>query len=111
MALTNFPWAMKRLAFLFFSLIGTGILFSQPCFPDGLTFNTQAQIDSFNVHYPECTTIGGTLKVREDLFPIYNLHGLLGIDTILGSLHIQSTSGVQNLHGWIHLNGSEGAFI
>ena len=32
---------------------------SQPCLPEGITFTTQAQIDSFQTNYPVCSEIEG----------------------------------------------------
>lgn len=34
-----------------------------PCLPDGITFPTQSQIDSFPVYYPGCTEIQGDVEI------------------------------------------------
>lgn len=58
--------------------------FSQSCLPEGITFNTQEQIDSFQVNYPGCTEIeGGVLIEGTD---IENLDGLEVITSIGGYL-------------------------
>ena len=31
----------------------------QICLPNGITFTTQGQIDSFSINYPGCSVIGG----------------------------------------------------
>lgn len=61
-------------------------LFSQPCLPEGITFTTQAQIDSFPINYPGCTKIEGFVWIRGA--DISDLVGLNGLDTVLGSLTI-----------------------
>ena len=55
-------------------------LFSQPCLPDGITFNTQTQIDSFQVNFPNCTEIEGGVKIEGN--DIINLDGLNVISSI-----------------------------
>jgi hypothetical protein len=57
----------------------------QPCLPEGITFTTQAQIDSFQINYPYCTEIEGDVIIHGD---IKNLNGLSGITSISGSLDL-----------------------
>ncbi len=38
---------------------------AQSCLPDGITFETQAQIDSFQVNYPGCTEVEGNVVGNE----------------------------------------------
>ena len=49
-------------------------IISQPCLPEGITFTTQAQIDSFQINHPGCTEIEGNVEIKGD--NITNLSGL-----------------------------------
>ena len=52
---------MKKLTLLFvLAFIIQGIGYSQSCLPEGIIFETQAQIDSFQIDYPGCTEIDVT---------------------------------------------------
>ena len=48
------------------------------CLPEGITFTTQAQIDSFAVNYPGCTEIDGDVIIGRSnpTTDISNLNGL-----------------------------------
>ena len=59
---------------------------SQPCLPEGITFTTQAQIDSFQINYPGCTEIEGDVVIEGS--NIDNLSGLSLLTTIDGFLQI-----------------------
>lgn len=69
---------MKKLTLLFvLAFIIQAIAFSQPCFPDGITFTTQAEIDNFQVIHPNpfstSTTIEYHLKSPQTVtITIYN---------------------------------------
>lgn len=73
---------MKKLALLFvlaFAIQTT--VYSQSCLPDSIIFTTQTQIDSFQINYPNCTTIEGNVRIiGRDLT---NLNGL-SVLTIIG---------------------------
>ena len=86
-----------------FSLALTG----QPC-PDSIYFTSQAQIDSFQIVYPNCTEIEGTVLIDGE--DISNLNGLSALSSIGGSLvvgkdfkigtgnpNLTSLSGLDNL--------------
>ncbi len=60
--------------------------FSQSCLPDGISFQTQLEIDSFAVNYPYCTEIEGGVWINSD--EITNLDGLDQLTSIGGSLLI-----------------------
>ena len=47
---------------------------SQSCLPEGIIFETQAQIDSFQILHPNCTEIEGGVEINGD--DITNLNGL-----------------------------------
>jgi hypothetical protein len=96
---------MKNLIFLLALVaISYSIVFSQGCLPEGITFEYQEQIDSFQINYPGCTEIEGDviigiLDVGSD---IDNLNELDVLTTIGGNLNIYFTwlpnlSGLENL--------------
>lgn len=74
---------------------------SQPCLPNGITFNTQAEIDSFPINYPNCNMIGGNVDIIGS--SISNLNGLSVLILIDGRLIINSTL-LKNLNGLNNLN-------
>lgn len=76
---------------LFFSFIG----YSQSCLPEGIQFTTQAQIDNFQVNYPDCSEILGDVDISNS---ITNLNGLSVLTSIGGNLFISGTS-LTNLTG------------
>ncbi len=83
-------------------IIITGVLISftalsQSCLPEGITFSTQAQIDSFQVNYPGCTEIEGNVTISGNY--ITNLNGLNMLTSIGGNLVIQSNYALTNLSG------------
>jgi len=76
------------------------------CLPDGITFTTQAQIDSFPVNYGSCSKIEGDLIVDgEDISDLSSLElityvgGTVKIGNISGNANPQLTnlSGLNNL--------------
>ncbi len=83
---------MKKFFFvLILLLLGNGAIAqtNQPCstcLPEGITFNTQAQIDNFQTNYPNCTEILGGVTIYGN--DIANLNGLSGLISIDGSLTI-----------------------
>ena len=80
-------------------------VYSQPCLPEGITFTTQAEIDSFQINYPGCSEIVGKLVIYGS--DINNLNGLNSIVTIgsylgigdwpNGNPSLQSLMGLENL--------------
>ena len=75
--------------------------FSQGCLPNGITFETQDQIDNFQANHPGCTQIEGNMEIRGS--NIINLDGLNVITSIDGTLtlrmlnHLTDFSGLNNL--------------
>ncbi len=81
--------AMKKLSFIIFVLIFCQItVLSQSCLPDGITFSTQAEIDSFQNNYPNCTEVDGDITIGEYGSDITNLNGLNVLTAIGGNLKI-----------------------
>ena len=105
---------MKKLSFIAVILIfGFVSAFSQPCLPEGITFNTQAQIDNFQINHPNCTEIEGDVEISGD--DITNLNGLNVLTSIGGWLYVMendfltSLTGLDNLTsigGWIRIEES-----
>ena len=89
---------MKRIIWIAIILIlNNGLLLSQSCLPDGITFNYQAQIDSFPINYPNCNTIEGFVYINGS--NIKDLTGLSQIDSIGGDLHIWGNDSLADLTG------------
>jgi hypothetical protein len=68
----------------------------QSCLPEGITFESQDQIDNFHFNYPGCTQIEGDVYIHG--IQITNLQGLDGITSIGGDLSIYVTL-IPNLAG------------
>lgn len=83
----------------------TGPAFAQSCLPGGLTLTTQAEVNSFPVNHPGCTTIGGNVVILGET--ITNLAPLASVRQIDGDLQISSCSNLPNLNGLhsLHLIG------
>jgi hypothetical protein len=60
--------------------------FGSTCLPDGIVFQTQNQIDSFQINYPGCTKIEGDVMIEG--YEITNLNGLHMIKAVGGKLWI-----------------------
>ena len=79
---------MKTLYILLFGLLGSSGVMAQGCLPEGITFDTQAQIDSFQINHPNCTEIEGGVSIHGD--DITNLDGLSALTSIGEQLVIGS---------------------
>lgn len=96
---------MKKAAIII-SLVFISILgYTQSCLPNGITFTTQEQIDSFQTDYPNCTQIEGHVTIGN--YPegtsITNLDGLSNITQIDGSLDIHFNLLLSSLNGLLNL--------
>jgi hypothetical protein len=87
---------MKKLLLLiaFISMVQISS-FSQQCLPEGYDFQTQAEIDSFPINYPNCTQIEGSVIIRCGA-DIHNLSGFSKITT-MGHLFIWGSTGTDSL--------------
>ena len=84
---------MKRLQIIIaLTFVYCSTLFSQSCFPNGITFSLQAQIDLFEEMYPNCTRIEGDLKItrKQEQNAITDLSGISMIDSVGGNLEIST---------------------
>jgi hypothetical protein len=69
-----------------------------PCLPFGnYNFFTQEEIDDFQVHYPDCNTLAGVVKISGS--DISNLEGLIAVDSINGSAEIHNNPLLTSLSG------------
>lgn len=69
----------------------------QNCVPTALIFQSQSQIDSFPINYPNCTSITGSIGVVGQ--NISNLDSLSQITNIQGSLQILDAPNIVSLEG------------
>jgi hypothetical protein len=82
---------------------------SLPCLPYGnYYFNTQSDIDNFQINYPGCAEIEGNVGISGS--NIINLNGLNIITSIGGSLWISYNNSLPNLTGLDNLT-SIGGFL
>jgi hypothetical protein len=88
---------MKKLLSIFICLFLSYTDFSQSCLPEGIIFETQAQVDSFQENYPGCTEIAGFLEISSS--DITDLSSLNIITHIGGSLAIEFNDGLTSLTG------------
>ena len=77
---------------------------SQSCLPYGINIDSQIEIDSFQINFPGCTEIGGSVMISDpENNSITNLNGLSVLTSIGGYLIISgnntlnSFSGLENL--------------
>jgi len=86
---------MKRPGLLFaialFIQTNASAQFGEPCLPEGIVFNTQEQIDSFQTNHPDCTEIEGNVTIAGD--DITNLNGLSEVTSIGGDFEIGAYDG------------------
>ncbi|MCB0585105.1 MAG: hypothetical protein KDD06_07265, partial [Phaeodactylibacter sp.] len=95
---------MKKHLLLFFlfvlSILGNPT--AQGCLPDGITFTTQGQVDSFRINYPDCTEIEGSLTISGE--DISQLDSLTGILSVASSLVVDNCNALSSLEGLNHIN-------
>jgi hypothetical protein len=87
-----------------------GALFSQSCLPEGITFNTQAQIDNFQVNYPGCTEIEGDVIIDgwngSNITDLNGLSVLISISGNLSILYIETITSLTGLDNLTSIGGS-----
>ncbi len=98
---------MKKLALLLIlsTIIQTSVI-SQGCLPDGITFTSQAEIDSFQTNYPNCSVIDGFVTISGN--NITNLNGLNVLTNIGGDLKIRDIDSITSLYGLNNLSAVDG---
>ena len=92
---------MKNLSLLVLILIFCQFTASSqtriPCLAEGIEFNTQSQVDSFQINHPGCTEIEGYVFISGP--NITNLNGLNVLASIGGSLTIDHNDTLTVLSG------------
>lgn len=81
-------------------------VFSQNCLPEGITFRTQTEVDSFQINYPNCTVIEGNVDVSSG--NIRNLNGLSVLTEIDGYLWLSNCDLLNDISGLHNLSSIEG---
>lgn len=93
---------MKKIVILLAALLVFDSVSAQPCFPEGIKFTTQAQIDNFSTAYPGCNEIEGNVTICG--YNITNLDGLSVITSLYGTLRIVSNQSLTSLTGLSNLD-------
>ncbi len=88
---------MKKLIMLLPALLLVTSAGAEGCFPDGITFTSQSQVNNFRTAYPECSLILGDVFICGP--GITNLNGLSIITNIGGSLKIECNAYLSALNG------------
>ena len=78
---------MKKFYILVVALFLASSVSAQSCLPEGITFTTQTQIDSFLVNYPGCVEIEGNVTIKGGN-SIINLNVLSVLTSVGGNLTI-----------------------
>ncbi len=108
----TFCSVQKLFVILFILSFSPFILFSQSCLPEGITFTTQAQIDSFQINYPNCTEIEGDVQIEGDEnTDITNLESLNVITFMYQDLRIENNPTLFNLLGLHNIHSIGGSLV
>jgi len=105
---------MKKFAVLMFAMLAMGSSIAQTsvpcstCLPQGITFSTQSDVDSFQANNPGCTSISGSVIISGN--GITNLNGLSVVTSIGGLLEIKTCSSLTSLAGLENLD-SIGSYL
>jgi hypothetical protein len=90
----------------------------QSCLPEGITFTSQSQIDSFQINYPNCTEIEGNVSISgenisylDSLIVLTAFHGILlvGDANYLGTqlINLSGLDSVTNIQGDLKIWGND----
>jgi hypothetical protein len=96
---------MKKLYILLITPVLVNSALAQSCLPSGIEFTTQAQIDSFQINYPNCTQVEGKVDIwlLGQNSDITNLNGLSVLTSIGGRLIIRYNDSLPSLAGLANL--------
>jgi hypothetical protein len=98
----------KQILTIFFFTIHI-IVSAQSCFPEGISFETQSAVDSFQINYPNCTEILGNLEIINS--EIVSLEGLSVIAAVNGNLEINTNEYLTSLNGLHNITSVGGSLI
>ena len=87
---------MRKIYAMFAALLLVGIVSAQPC-PDSLYLTSQAQLDNFQILYPNCTEIEGDVYISGG--DIINLNGLNVLTSVGEKLYIRDNPALISLTG------------
>ena len=100
---------MKNTFILLIGLLLSLTASSQSCLPDGISFTSQSQIDSFQINHPNCTQIEGEVLINGSA--ITNLDGLSVVTSVTGPVSILSNVILTSLMGLENLSYIGGGLI
>ncbi len=100
--------ALILLLLLFMNNLG---IYSQQCFPDGIIFESQQDIDNFKIDFPYCSSIIGNVIIGNNFGDINNLDSLSNIDTIYSDLQIVYNPIIIDIDGLQNLKYIGGSLI
>lgn len=99
------------LVFILASFI-TSQLNSQPCLPNGIYFETQDEINSFPINFPNCTQIEGNVVIGFwNGSNISNLDSLSSLTSIVGDLELRHNNLLPDLYGLHNLDSIFGSLF
>jgi hypothetical protein len=92
---------MKRNLIIIWAILYIGFLTAQPCFPEGLVFKTQEELNQFPIDNPNCTIIEGDLSIDgywiDDLSPLSNIMEIQGNFTHYYNAYLYDFTGMDKL--------------
>lgn len=96
----SYPYGDALLISCFDTSGASGIAEADQCPPSGLTFVRQSQIDSFQLLYPNCPQIPGSVTIKDiTAGAIMNLDGLSSVKFIAGDVDIWKNIDLDDLGG------------
>jgi hypothetical protein len=99
---------MKNLTLFFFLFLFCHLhLFSQSCLPEGIDFESQTEIDSFQINFPNCTEIEGQVQILGN--NINNLNGLSVLTVVGSDFAIAENDSLKDLTGLNNLTSVGGS--
>lgn len=99
---------MKQSLLLSFLLYISSFSYGQTCLPEGITFNSQEDINNFALDYPDCSEIEGLVWINGFSEEITDLSPLLGLNKIHGDfkiLYLTSTTDLSPLFNLDYIGG------
>ena len=93
---------IRTVILIWLLLSGVKVMYAQSCLPEGITFTTQSQIDSFQINYPGCAEILGDVKISGN--DITSLGGLNVLISLGENFWIENNDSLINLTGLENLS-------
>jgi len=100
---------MKKTFLLLLLLFTFATSFSQPCLQVGIVFNSQAEINNFQVNFPNCTGIEGDVTISGN--DITNLIGLSMLTFFGGDLIVENNISLGSFTGLENVSSIGGDLI